>query len=217
MVKKAVKDRAIKRVTNIRKKSRAKKANNIKTNLFKDALSYLKETLNFVYIIVALFFISALIAFSFPEQFTFFDEVLKGIIDEIEGLNFFELIWFIFQNNVSSAFFAMILGIFLGIAPIVNALLNGSILGYVYFLASSQEGFWVIRLLLPHGIFELPAVFIALGLGAKWGMFMFAGKGKRRIEFVRRFFGSIKVFLTIVLPLLIIAAIIEGLLIVAGG
>ena len=198
-------------------KKRVRKIRNKKNSLWKESIVYLKTTLTFIYIMIAVFFISAFIAFSFSEQFSFFDELLRELTSKIEGKNIFELIWFIFQNNVSSAFVAMIFGIILGIMPIANALINGALLGYVYSLASSEGGFRVIVYLLPHGIFELPAVFIALGLGLKWGMFIFAGKGKRKSEFLKRFFGSMKVFLTIVLPLLIIAAIIEGLLIVAGG
>jgi len=121
--------------------------------------------------------------------------------------------WFIFQNNVSSAFIAMVFGVFLGLMPVINALVNGAILGYVLALASAEAGYGVIFNLLPHGIFELPAIFISLGLGARWGMFVFSGKGNRKKEFSKRFYGSMKVFFTIVLPLLIIAAIIEGILI----
>ena len=69
----------------------------------------------------------------------------------------------------------------------------------------------VLWRIFPHGIFELPAVFISLGLGLKLGTFIFQrNKLKAFAEF---FWNSLRVFLFIVLPLLIIAAIIEGSLI----
>jgi len=194
-----------------------KKVKRQKRNLWKDSFSYLKQTRNYIYVIIGLFFISAIFAFLFSEQFSFFDEILSGLSEKIEGLGFFGLMWFIFQNNISSAFTTMVFGALLGIFPLINALINGALLGYVYSLASLEGGFGVILYLLPHGIFELPAVFIALGLGIRWGMFIFAGKGRRKSEFIKRFYGSMKVFFTIVLPLLIIAAIIEGALIYLSG
>jgi len=186
-----------------------------KNNMWKESVKYLKETRNYIYAAIGIFFVSAIIGFLFSDNFSFFNDFLKELVGKIEGLNTFELIWFIFQNNVLSAFFAMTLGIFLGIFPVVNAIMNGTVLGYVFSLASAREGFSVILLLLPHGIFELPAVFIALGLGMRFGMFIFA-KNKKQ-EFNERLSGSIKVFFTVVLPLLAIAAIIEGIFITTTG
>ena len=187
-----------------------------KGNLWRESWNYLKDTRNYIYLAVALFFAGAFVTFAFPGNFTFFDGFLTELIDKIRDLSLPALIWFIFQNNVSTAFFSMIFGVFLGIFPIFNALTNGAVLGYVYARASSVEGLGVIWMLFPHGIFELPAIFIALGLGIRLGMFAFAGKGRVRKEFKKRFLGSIKVFFTMVLPLLVVAAIIEGFLIFAG-
>lgn len=177
--------------------------------------AYLKESRNYIYLVIALFFAFSVIGYLFNEQFSFLDEFLRGLIERVEGLNAIELIFFIFQNNLQSAFFGFVLGIFLGIMPVISAISNGVVLGYVFAQASAEEGFSVILSLLPHGIFELPAVFIALGLGLKLGMFIFAKKKKE--EFRKRFIMGIQVFLGIIVPLLIIAAIIEGLLIAWAG
>jgi stage II sporulation protein M len=65
--------------------------------------------------------------------------------------------------------------------------------------------------LLPHGIFELPAIFISFGMGLKFGTFLFyKEKMKKFAEF---FSNSLRVFVFVILPLLVIAAIIEGSLI----
>jgi uncharacterized membrane protein SpoIIM required for sporulation len=56
----------------------------------------------------------------------------------------------------------------------------------------------------------LPAIFISLGLGLKTGMFIFQ---KDKIKILKKYlYNSIKVFLLIVIPLLIIAGFIEGTL-----
>lgn len=182
-----------------------------KESMFREAVSYLKESMIYFYIIIGLFLFSAIIGFMFPENFAFFDELLKELAEKTAGLGPGELTWFIFQNNVMSSLLGLIFGIVFGIFPVIEIVINGLLLGYVYFIASSAEGLGVIWMLVPHGIFELPAVFISLGMGLKLGMFVFS-KGKKK-EFIMRFKKSLKVFLLIVLPLLIIAAVIEGILI----
>lgn len=182
-----------------------------KQTMFKESISYLKESMIYFWIIVGLFLFSALIGFMFPENFVFFDELLKELAEKTKGLGHGELTWFIFQNNILSSFMGLVLGIFLGVFPLMGTLINGLLLGYVYAKASAVAGWGVIWMLVPHGIFELPAVFISLGLGLKLGMFIFT-KNKKK-ELIERLVKSLKVFLLIVLPLLIIAAIIEGILI----
>ena len=176
----------------------------------------MKVRMKYVYGVIYLFFISALVAFVFPSNFIFFNEMIKKLVGQIEGKGFVELIWFIFQNNISTSFLVLILGLGLGILPIFIALSNGAILGYVAALVSAENGLKSLLYILPHGIFELPAIFIALGLGIKLGFFVSAKKGKKAFEFKRRFLKSIKVFIGVVLPLLIIAAIIEGSFIYFG-
>lgn len=196
------------------KKNRRK--NNWVTNGFFEALEYLRSSKNYIWMAIALFFMSALFAFLFSERFIFLEEILMDILLKTEGLNGIELIVFIFRNNFMSALFALILGVFLSIIPVMNALLNGAVLGYVAERVGSTIGFFELWRLLPHGIFELPAIFIAIGLGIKLGMFVFIKAGKRKIEFWNRLDGSLKVMVFIILPLLIMAAVIEGVLISLG-
>lgn len=193
-----------------------KKLKNKKGNIWKDSGRYLVEVRYFILVVFLLFILSALVGFFFSEQFVFFDDLLKGVYDQIEGLDGPGLTWFIFQNNILSAFFGLVAGVLLGVVPIFNSLTNGVLLGYVYERSVDVIGYSSIFLLVPHGIFELPAIFISLGMGLHLGMFVFSRKGKKISEFKRRFWSSMKVFLSIVLPLLVIAAIIEGLLISIG-
>lgn len=182
---------------------------------FSEAWSYVKETRNYIYLIIAIFIMSSLIGFFYSEQFGFIDEFLREILEKTQGLNALELMLFIFQNNLMSAFLASLLGVFLGIFPIVNAISNGVVLGYVLSISYEVSGILEFWRILPHGIFELTAIFIALGVGVKLGMFVFAPN--KRKELRRRFYNSANVFLMIVIPLLILAAVIEGLLIALVG
>ena len=118
---------------------------------------------------------------------------------------------FIFLNNAQSSFMGIVLGVLLGIFPVIATIANGFILGFVASLSVDSEGFFVLWRIFPHGIFELPAIFISFGLGLKTGTFVFQ---KKKFESFKNYlYNSLKVFLFIIIPLLIIAAIIEGTLI----
>jgi stage II sporulation protein M len=184
---------------------------------YKKAWSYLKETLPSIYIIIAIFFLFSFLGYILAPYLSFLDEVLKNLVKQAEGLNAIEMIVFILQNNLQSALLSFFLGFFLGIFPVLGAATNGLILGYVLNLATAKAGPLVALKLFPHGIFELPAIFISMGLGLKLGATFLTQTKNLKTELKRRFFSSANVLLRIVIPLLILAAIIEGLLIIFIG
>ena len=178
---------------------------------FREAEAYLKESQYYIYFAFLVFAAATLVGFVWAEQFAFLGVLLSDLVGQTIGMNGTELIFFILQNNLQSAFFGFLGGIFLGVFPLFNAIINGIVLGYVAELVVSEVGAGQLIGLLPHGIFELPAIFISLGMGVKLGLAIFA-KDKAG-EFRRRFFEGANVFLFVVVPLLVIAAIIEGVLI----
>lgn len=200
----------MKKNKNKSKKQKAKKGFWKKT--YSEIWSYIKESKNHIFVILGLFILSSIIGFLFP---IFFVEQIRNFIREIleltKDFNALEMIWFIFSNNIISSLMAILLGIFLGVLPLISCLANGYILGFVSNSVVSEASFLELWRLLPHGIFEIPAVILAFGLGVKLGMFVFAKNIAK--EFKRRFFLSMKTFIFVILPLIIIAAIIEGLLI----
>jgi stage II sporulation protein M len=179
---------------------------------FFESLEYIKESKEYINSIIVLFFASSFVGFFFASQFGFIDELLEGIVSQIIGLGMWDIIVFIFANNASSSFFGLLLGGFFGIFSIIVTVVNGLVLGYVFesvYQVSGIRDWWRI---LPHGIFELPAIFISLGLGLRLGFSFFEGK-KWKKEFYRRFVEGMKAFLLVVIPLLVVAAFIEGILI----
>ena len=194
-----------------------KKRNKERDNFFKinylQSWRYIKEAKKFIFGIAILFFISVIVGFLY-QPVEVVDMILKYIEDILartEGMASLELIIFIFFNNIQGGFFGMIFGIIFGIFPIIATFANGYIVGYVSSSVVSSSGVGSLVNLLPHGIFELPAIFISFGLGLKLGTFAFY---KSKAKHFREFFvNSLRVFVFIVLPLLIIAAIIEGSLI----
>lgn len=185
---------------------------------FKLSLKQLNEIRYYVWFSLILFFCTGIFGYFFP---VFFEEkilnLLKEIISQTEGLSTLELIEFIFMNNLQSSFFAMLFGVVLGFVPFLVIVINGYILGFVASKTVALEGAGILWELLPHGIFELPAVFISTGLGLRLGLFLIICRKKTWDEFRNLLINVFRVFIFIVVPLLIVAAIIEGWLIIFLG
>jgi len=190
-----------------------KKKNFFKEN-YRESLNYIRESRNFIYSAIIIFLFFSLAGFFIPAPPLLEEKILEFIeelLRKTEGMSQAELIRFILLNNIQSSFIGMLFGIIFGIFPLLAALTNGYILGFVAAKTAEGAGIFVLWKLLPHGIFELPALFISLGLGLKFGTFIFK---KNKFEALGTYIiKSIKVFFFIVIPLLIIAAIIEGSLI----
>lgn len=140
-------------------------------NHFKEALRHINESKHYIFISIFLLIFGSVIGFLFQDYLaSMINSILQELLKKTSGLNTFQMILFIFQNNLTSAFASLFGGIFLGISPIVSGFTNGVILGYVMSVASETSGFASWWRILPHGIFELPAIFISFGLGMSWGI-----------------------------------------------
>ena len=183
---------------------------------FLKSLKYIKNLKNYFFIILFLFLLVGIIGFFFP--YFFEAEILKIITELLEktkDLGTFGLVSFIISNNIQSAFFGMIFGVFFGIISLIVGVVNGYVLGFVAGKTVEIEGLLVLWRLLPHGIIELFAVITSLAIGLKLGLFLLIYKGKNKIkEFFNWIKDGVRVFVFIIIPLLVIAGIIEGILIV---
>ncbi len=148
-------------------------------NRYKECFLFLKSMKIHLAVVLILFIGTILLGYIAPVFFVeAIRELLKNLVDETEGMNFSQLFVFIFQNNLKTAFLGIILGIFLGVIPLFYAVTNGYILGFVASQAAEVFGPAILLRLLPHGIFELPALIISLALGLKLGTFFLTAKNK---------------------------------------
>ncbi len=178
---------------------------------YKESFGFIKESKRKIFICISVFIFMILIGFLISPPAEIESQILEQIKQmalRFEGLNIFQTIWEIFSNNVYVSFLSIILGIFLGVIPMVISISNGYIIGFVMKKVSDQEGLYILWQLLPHGIFEIPAVMISVGMGLVMGGLMFRDNETRKTMLKNMFLS----FVLIVVPLLIIAAIIEGIL-----
>ena len=181
-------------------------------NQYSKCYDFLKSSSDFVIVALGIFCAFGIIGFAFP---IFFSEQIfswmKELVLSMEGFGAFETIWFIFFNNVKASFFSIVFGIFLGIFPIVASVTNGYLIGFVGRHAVEENGMFILWRLLPHGIFELPAIMLSMGIGLRLGIGVFSRSGRKNLS--KNFIEAMRFFVFVIFPLLVVAAIIEGLLI----
>jgi stage II sporulation protein M len=133
----------------------------------------------------------------------------QGIIEngEISLLN-------LFINNLQ----ASVLGVLVGLIPflflpILGIISNASVMGLVFAQFDSTAPLWKVVVLgiLPHGIFELTAVFLcyAMGICVCWNLTKKIVGYRKRENMKDLLQNCLRTTVLIVVPLLIIAALVE--------
>jgi stage II sporulation protein M len=194
-------------------KNKDKKRGCIRRSL-KDSLKFISESWRYIKIIIYVFVASFFIGLILPASNFILDilnDIIKNLLAKTQNLDTIGLIKYIFINNFSISALSIFLGVLLGVVPIILALTNGYFIGLVSHVSISQDGIFSLWRLFPHGIFELPAVIIALGIGLNLGVSLFNYDSSK--SFFRKLVLVLKTLILIILPLLVFAALIEGLLI----
>lgn len=122
----------------------------------------------------------------------------------------------ILGNNARSAALSVAFGLlpflFLPVVPlVVNAVVIGGVLAVVGAKGVSVTAL-IVRGLLPHGVFEIPAIMLAVAAGM-WLCRNMCRTVLRRdgaVPLERALPALLRFYLCIVLPLLVVAALIEG-------
>ena len=110
----------------------------------------------------------------YPETAAHLQDLLKQFAKMFQGMPKLELAAAIFLNNSLKTLLAILLGPLLGLAPVIFLIVNGAILGAVIPVAVESKGLWhSIMTIVPHGIFELPAIFLGTSIGLKLGFYPF--------------------------------------------
>lgn len=176
---------------------------------FVELRPYLKTSLVFfaIGIAIGLMFVSG-----YPGLADHFEDSVANFIRTFRGLPRLQLAGAIFLNNASKTLLAITLGALFGVIPGIFLLTNGVALGIVFTLAAKSKGFWLSLLsILPHGVIELPAVFLGTSIGLLVGNHAVKTLLRRTdaalmFEIKR----GIRFFCTVIVPLLLVAAFVEA-------
>ena len=180
-----------------------------------DDLDYLMN-IKIHFLVITLVFI-----FSTAAGFMYSSMHPESSMLSLEGVNeFFELIKnlppigimiFIFLNNAIKSLIILMLGIGFGVIPLIFIALNGYIIGIVVKIVSDESGFvYVLSAIIPHGILELPMVFISAAIGLKIGAEMFLSITGQTADIKMEFLRGVRFYFSWVMPLLFVAAVVEA-------
>lgn len=141
----------------------------------------------------------------------FIDSVAEGILDDSGNISWLGLL----LNNLRACLTSAIMGFIpfffvAAISLVINAGVIGAMLGYYGAMGVSV---WrlVVFGLLPHGIFELPALFISFAMGISLCLTM--TKGVIRLDgagIKQEVLNIVRIYIMNIIPLLIIAALMES-------
>jgi stage II sporulation protein M len=168
----------------------------------------------YLVIIIFVFFGSLLTGYasaaSFPDMA---NTLMKGFSSRFAPLLTMSplyILLMIFLNNAFVSLVSLILGIALGVFPILFIASNGYFVGVISYIVGQQKGFLFILLaLLPHGVIELPMVFLSASIGLRLGHQVFLYLIGKPTEVKREFVRGLKFYFLLIVPLLFFAAIIE--------
>jgi stage II sporulation protein M len=165
-------------------------------------------------IIAAALFITAIIAGAYtPPNITLPNEILDNLKQLSRSLAPYQVSTAvaIFVRNLTSLVSSFIFSPLLLFVPMITLLVNGWLIGFVTIAALDKVSIWyVLAGLLPHGIFELPAIIIGEAAAFSFGsalilaLFVRERRPNLKADIIR----SLK-FMGIACALLVPAAIIE--------
>ena len=105
---------------------------------------------------------------------------------------------------------AMLLGLGLGLIPLMVVTSNGFLLGIVGYAAVQKAGFLFLAAgILPHGIIELPVVLVSIAIGFRLGYLLVLTLAKEKVDLSGETRMAIHFLWHWVTPLLFLAAAIE--------
>jgi stage II sporulation protein M len=162
-------------------------------------------------IFIAFLIIGILVSITNPEKSTYYLDLFKKTFGWITQLDPFGRMLEIFKNNATNSLLALVLGIGLGFIPIFIIAVNGLFLGMVAEVFSTEKGIlFVLAAILPHGIIELPMVFLSAAIGLRLGYEVYRLLKGERTNLKQEFKQGLWFYLVRILPLLFVAAIIES-------
>ena len=173
------------------------------------------------WIISAVFLIFSFVGFALysaaPEQaeqlISTFTEVIDqaGVISEEGTIRIFPLLLNNWRAMVFCILYGLIPFIFLPVtAAISNASLMGILAAHYYHNGQSMALFFAG--ILPHGIFEIPALILSVSLGTVlcFYMVLFLFRHKKAVPMLELCTNILRTLLLVIFPMIVLAAIIES-------
>ncbi len=138
-------------------------------------------------------------------------ELFRTLAEHSVDLSGGTLFLFILVNNVFASILLLLSGVLLGVLPVLSVAFNGFVLGVFYRLASGVQGYGKAAMgVIPHGIFEIPALLVAASYGVWLGMAVLRRiRRKETAPLGSMINHALERYFVVVFPLLVVAAAVE--------
>lgn len=157
----------------------------------------------YVVLAICIFAVSVILGYLDPSFQSHYDSIQPPIDGDEQ---FLEMFLIIFLNNSFTAALAIFSGLLFGIGAVVLCMINGYFIGTVFHGTEFSLPQVLLRIL-PHGVFELPAIILAFAAGLSLYDLLLKDK---KIERLKK---SALLLVRVIIPLIFLAACIETLLI----
>jgi len=179
-----------------------------------DFLGYVYDLRWYVLVVVVIFAMFAAIGYTVAIMSpSYTDQTINEVKDQVGPLketSALGLMLGIFENNVIKCFLVVVLGLAAGIAPLLFTVANGVVIGIVVGATIGKTGLlYVLVGLLPHGVIEMPMVFISAAIGLKLGMDVLRALIQKKVPIWKDIKEGLLIFVFWVAPLLLVAAFME--------
>lgn len=146
-------------------------------------------------------------------------DALQLLQDSYRGIGGGKLYFALLVRNVMVSIMIMVSGVLFGIVPVFSMASNGLLLGVACRQEVEVASIAKVALkVLPHGVFELPALLLAASYGLWLGVtFIRRIRGRESTPIRFHIEHAFRRYLAVVFPLLIVAAGIETALILKLG
>jgi stage II sporulation protein M len=180
---------------------------------FQDDVTYLKSIRNYIAVSIFLFALTAVMGYfaaaldpELASEWTKQLEALKWIMDQPPIL----IMMIIFFKNLLACALSVLLGIGLGLVPLMVVTTNGFLLGVVAYGAIQKAGvLYLMAGILPHGIIELPTVLLSIAIGFRLGYLLVMTVAREEADLAGETRIAVHFLMRWITPLLFLAAAIE--------
>lgn len=177
-------------------------------------LKYVHDIRYFIYVIVMVFAVFTifgyLIAVASPDVTNAVISTFEEQVSPLKELSPIGLMLGIFLNNAEKCLMVMLLGVVFGIVPLVFIIANGLIIGIVVGATLAETSLlYVLVGIVPHGIVEMPMVFISAAIGLKLGYSVIMALLRRNVDILKDIKDALLIFFFWIMPLLLLSAFIE--------
>ncbi len=161
-------------------------------------------------VLLVLGFITGLILPHMAEQFVGFLAGQMGDIAQQEGVS---LLGLLLSNNLRASLFTVFYGLLPYIyLPALSLGMNSLVLGFfaAYYVNNGQSFLVYLAGIVPHGIFEIPALIFSIAMGLYLCQHLTDTKSRQEGSLLQLLQQLLRVYVLRVIPLLAIASVVEA-------